>query len=80
MPKPHRPIPVLPSQPHASTISLHDFGKAMSSLDLSSVPPNKRMAATLDHMALIMGSTLTNQDVASEVRASRILRANKKLL
>ena len=53
-----------------STISLHDFGKAMAEIDLSSVPPHKRMAAITDHLVHIMAGTLTDPDRADALAAS----------
>lgn len=76
----HMPMPLAPPSNHGSTISLQDFGKAMSVLDLSNVPPPNRAAALMDHLAHIMASTVTDPTLASELRGSRIANANKKLL
>lgn len=65
---------------HKSNITLADFGKAMSVLDLSSVPPPNRAAALMDHLAHIMASTVTDQNLANELRGARIANSNKELL
>jgi len=58
-----------------SNISLEDFAKAMSQLDLDSVAPEKRQAAVLDHLMRIMQNEIHDRHVAKEIKYSRILYA-----
>ena len=42
----------------ASSISPQELGKAMAELDLSSVPPEKRAHAIMDHLVHVMVGTI----------------------
>lgn len=59
----------------ATSLSLDDFGKAMSQLDLSSVPPEKKAAAIRDHLMRIMVGTLHDRDKAAEIASARLFYA-----
>jgi hypothetical protein len=59
-----------------ASISLSAFGSAMSQLDLSSIPPNKRSSAVFDHLMLIMQDTLHDRSLAQEIRISHKLKHN----
>lgn len=50
-----------------SSITLRGFGDAMASLDLSSVPPEKRRAAVFDHLIYVMSETVTDPAKAHEL-------------
>lgn len=56
-----------------TSLSLTDFGKAMAQLDLSSVAPEKRRQAIMDHLAKIMIGTIHDRDKAAELAAARLL-------
>ena len=55
-------------------LTLHELGKAMSQVDLSSVPEHQRERAIFDHFTRIMGDTLVDKNKAAEVKLSRRLR------
>lgn len=57
-----------------STITDVEFAKAMAALDLTSVPPEKRAAAILDHMAGIMIETVVDRSAAIELASARLMR------
>lgn len=54
-----------------------EFGKAMSQLDLSSVPKQRRPKAVMDHMMKIMADSLIDKRKAEEIHISRILHNRK---
>ncbi len=58
----------------ASKITLADFGKAMSQIDLSAVPEDRRRAAVFDHMMRIMSDTITDGVKAAEIKRARLNR------
>jgi hypothetical protein len=58
---------------HPANLTLHQFGDAMSQLNLDNVPPHARARAILDHLARIMSTTITDPTVRAEVSASRVL-------
>ena len=60
-----------------SRISLSEFAAAMSQLDLSNVPREKRMAAVMDHLMRIEGDTIADRYQASLVRVARRLHHKK---
>lgn len=64
---------------HPANLTLDELGQAMSTLDLSSVPPEKRASAVLDHLARIMGETIKDPVVASEIRQSRQLHFRRRI-
>ena len=53
-----------------ANISLVNLGKAMSQLDLTSIPAHKRAAAVFNHFAYIMQDTLHDRTLAQEIRVS----------
>ncbi len=57
-----------------SRISLYEFGKARSELDLSSVPDHKKAAAVRDHLAGIMSKTVLSPTAAFDIEMSRQMR------
>lgn len=57
-----------------TTLSLPEFGRAMAALDLSSVPPENRQRAVLDHLARVMIGSLHDRSLAVDIAASRLLR------
>jgi hypothetical protein len=59
------------------SISTHQLGQAMSQLDLSSVPPEKRKAALMDHFMRIAAASIHDRDKAAEIAASRQLRRQR---
>lgn len=58
-----------------SNITLVDFGRAMSRLDLAGVPPHKRASAIIDHLGRIMSETATNPSDRTDLLCARLLRA-----
>lgn len=62
-----------------STLTPHEFGKAMAQLDLSGVPPEKRASAIMDHLARIMGQSLQNPADAALMREARLLHIRKRI-
>ena len=59
-----------------ASISLVNLGKAMSQLDLTSIPPHKRPSAIFDHLMLIMQDTLHDRTLAQEIRVSHKIKHN----
>jgi len=57
-----------------SRISLNDFGKAMSQLDLSGIPKEKIAAAIHDHLTGIMAETIMSPTAAFDLAMSRKMR------
>lgn len=57
-----------------STITLREFANAMRQQDLSSVPPEKRTKAILDHFFTVMGDSVTDPQQKHEIRLSQALR------
>lgn len=55
-------------------ISLHDFGQAMSQLDLSTVPPEKTAAAVRDHLTGIMSETILSPTASFDLAMARQMR------
>lgn len=62
-----------------STISLPALARAMAQLDLSSVPPEKRRAAVMDHFMRIQAATIFDRNLAEEITASRNLRRARNI-
>ena len=61
-----------------SDITPVELGKAMAELDLSSVPPEKRHLAVMDHLVHIMIGTITDPNKRTELITAWLAR--KKLL
>lgn len=59
-------------------INLNEFGQAMSQLNLSSVPPHMRQRAVMDHLMMVMASTITDRSKANEIITSRLLHARNR--
>lgn len=53
--------------------NLDDLGHRMASLDLSSVPPEKRKAALMDHFLKIQEDTIEDREIAAQINLSRRL-------
>ena len=53
-------------------ITENELGKAMSQLDLSSVPPHKRGLAIRAHLLSIMGTTITDRALGRDIIAQRL--------
>lgn len=62
-----------------STISLHDFGRAMAQLDLATVPPHKRAAAIIDHLARIQSETMVEPNHREAIALARSLHQKRRL-
>ena len=74
-------LPRKPGDRLTSNITPHELGKAMSALDLSTVPPNKRMSAVLAHLNLIMATAIDDRDVANDILNRRMSdAANKRII
>ena len=52
-------------------ITIEELGKAMSQLDLSSVPKHKRHLAVIDHLMKIQEDTLKDREVAAKIGTIR---------
>lgn len=57
-----------------SSLSLPEFGHAMAALDLSSIPPENRHRAVLDHLARVMAGSLRDRALALDIATARLLR------
>ena len=60
-----------------SNLTLDEFAQAMQSLDLLSVPAEKRKRAIMDHLAGIMIESVYDRRAAVELAAARIMRAKQ---
>ena len=60
-----------------SNLTTEQLGQAMSQLDLSGVPPEKRPAAIRDHLMRIMADSIHDKQTAFEIHASRLLRRQR---
>lgn len=61
-----------------STITLRDFGNAVSQLDLSSVPPERKKAALKAHIVKIASQHLLDRELATQMQVEYL--ANLKRL
>lgn len=61
----------------ASSIDMHDLGKAMGQLDLSGIPAHNRKAAIFDHFMRVMADTVHDGSAADKIRQARIGRLLK---
>ena len=61
----------------ASSMTLDSFGKAMTELDLRSIPFEHRKAAIIDHMMRIAIGTVYDRDAAVEIASARILHQKR---
>jgi hypothetical protein len=57
-----------------TSMTLPEFGKAMSALDLSSIPADKRKAALMDHLAKIMIQKIHDRTTAADLSAAYLMR------
>lgn len=53
-----------------SSIGLKEFGEAMASLDLQSIPPHKRPMALMEHFLKIQAQTIHDRDFAEELQGT----------
>lgn len=61
-----------------SNMTTHEFGEAMSKLDLASIPMHKRKSALMDRLMQIMANAIIDKEKAHEIHISRILRNRQK--
>ena len=61
-----------------SNLTTTEFGKAMSELDLESIPEHKRKKAVMDRLMQIMAKSIKDKFKAQEIHISRILRNRGK--
>lgn len=57
-----------------SSLTLQEFGKAMSQVDLSTVSPENHRLAIFDHLMRVMADTIEDGTKASEIRQARVNR------
>jgi hypothetical protein len=57
-----------------SKLTLQEFAKAMSQLDLSSVPEEKRQSAVVDHFWKIMCEAVATPENRAEILRERLRR------
>ena len=57
-----------------SELNLSEFGHAMSQVDLSAVPPEKRKAAIFDHFMTVMAGSIRDPETKFEILMSQRLR------
>ena len=60
-----------------TNITVHDFGKAMSQLNLDGVPEHNRSKTIMDHLMKVMADTIKDKEQAQIIHISRLMR-NKK--
>lgn len=61
-----------------SSITPHQFGRAMAQLDLSTVSPEKRVDALMDHLGAIMAQTVTDPSDSADLHTARLLRLQRQ--
>lgn len=57
-----------------SSMTLQEFGQAMSALDLQSIPPEHRKAALMDHLAKIMIEKIHDRPMAADLASAYLMR------
>lgn len=62
-----------------SSMTLQEFGKAMSALDLQSIPPERRKAALMDHLAKIMIQKIHDRQTAADISAAYLMRKSSRV-
>lgn len=58
-----------------SSMSLEDFAKAMSHLNLSDIPPEKRQRAVINHLLGIQIDVIHDRQRASEILGGMIIKS-----
>lgn len=58
-------------------MTLPEFGRAMSALDLQSVSPEHRKAAIMDHLAKIMIQKIHDRPMAADLSAAYLMRKSR---
>ncbi len=61
-----------------SSMSPVELARAMSQLDLASIPPAKRSAALMDHLARIMVAKIHDRDTASNLATALLIRKSRQ--
>jgi predicted DCC family thiol-disulfide oxidoreductase YuxK len=65
---------------HADAIPAHitpeQFAKAISQLDLASIPPDKRRLALTEHIGRIMSETVADLDTRRHLQETRLMAAS----
>ena len=61
-----------------SGLTAVEFGKAMSQLDLTNIPEEKRVAAVMDHYFIIFADNVDDKEIALRVRAARQLKNHRR--
>ena len=64
----------LEAQRLRSNITPHQLAEAMKTIDLSSIPPERRQEAVMDKLMHVMAETIEDRDKAHEIEVSRALR------
>lgn len=67
----HNPVREAQLQAIPTTTTPESLAKAIAQLDLSSVPPEKRAMALLDHVSRVMVGTMVNRSDAHSLIAAR---------
>lgn len=62
-----------------SSMTLQEFGKAMSALDLQSIPAEHRKAAIMDHLAKIMIQKIHDRPMAADLSAAYLMRKSNRV-
>lgn len=62
-----------------TSMTLQEFGQAMSALDLQSITPDKRPRMLMDHLARIMIQKIHDRSVAADLSAAYLMRKNRDL-
>lgn len=57
-----------------STLTTEEFGRAMSRLDLSSIPPENRPAAIREHLARIMIGSIIDPETRHQLARASLIR------
>ena len=60
-----------------TSMSLAEFGQAMSQCNLNGVPEHKKSQAIMDHLMKVMADTVHDKEKAQEIHISRILHQRK---
>ena len=60
-----------------SKIGVIDFAKAMHQMDRSSIPKDKMVQATIDHLMRVIADNIDDKEKADEIMWSKVLYAKE---
>lgn len=61
-----------------SSITPEQLGRAMSGLDLASIPPEKRQSAIMDRLIEVMAETVHDRDFSNKLKIARAVARHRR--